>query len=419
MKRIISLLLSLLCLIGFNLPAWADSSRIQWEWRDSVTAHPGFSQALPDGNVLLVRNGYEGPAVLEVNSAQEIVWEYGPIQANSAVRLSNGNTLITDSGAPGYPFVPQVVEVTPAKEVVWSFAFKSRAEAPRFADRLPNGNTLVVTPKKIMEVTAGKKEVWSYNKDLVNPVKAARLANGNTLIVDKGFNGGKVVEVDPQGKVVWQYGNGNGGTTLGKLQGPTDVFRNEDGSTTIVDFTGKRIISLDAAGQITDVTGWEDVLQSLSILNQWGLSCTGDNYYYLSVSYTNGKPALLKIDDKSFKVYCDGQWIYKEVLPVVVNGSTLVPARETFTAFGAAINWDAAAKKLTVTKGDTMAEITLDSNVAVVNGSEATMEAAAQLRSGVLMVPLRFAAQTCNVELKWDESGKTINLLTVAPEPNY
>ncbi|WP_227762391.1 stalk domain-containing protein [Zhaonella formicivorans] len=418
MKKILVLLLTVLTLLTYATSAMAGSSRVQWEWRDSVTtAHPGFVSVLENGNVLFARNGYLNPAVLEVNSAKEVVWEFGPIQANSAVRLSNGNTLIADSGAPGYPFIPRVIEVDGKNNIVWSYDFKSRAHAPRFADRLPNGNTLIVTPQKVLEVTTAKKEVWSYSQGLVNPVRARRLGNGNTLIVDKGYGGGKVIEVNSKGAIVWQYGDGKGGTALGKLSGPIDVVRHEDGSTTIVDFASARLLELDAANQVVKIISWQDVLRDLPIMNQWGVAGAADGSFYLSASYTNGKPTLLRLDDKSIKTYLNGKWLYTEILPMTVGGSTLIPARDIFTAFGAWMSWDNATKTLTANKDNLQVVLTVDKAEALVNGVPVSMETPPVMRSGTLLVPLRFAAKTFGVELKWDDSTKTINLITGQTTP--
>lgn len=412
MKKVMAMLMAFICLVSFTGPALA-STRIQWEWRDTVTtAHSNFCQYLANGNVLVVRNGYAGPAVLEINPAKQTVWQYAPIQANSAVRLANGHTLIADSGAPGYPFIPRVIEVDEKKNIVWSYAFSSRAQAPRYADRLANGNTLIVTPQKVLEVTPAKQEVWSYSKDLANPVKAQRLENGNTLIVDRGYFGGKVIEVDARGQVVWQYGDGQAGTAEGKLAGPTEALRRADGSTVIVDLDSARIIELDAAKKIVDVTSWQDVLKSLPILNQWGVALGPDGHFYLSASLTSGSSTLLKLDNKSLKIYVDGQFLYTSAMPVMSGGTVLAPARELLSALGATFTWDNGAKKLTAIKGETQVELVLGSQTALLNGQPQPLAVAPRQEAGTVMVPVRFIAQAFGVQMQWNEAAKTLTLTT-------
>jgi hypothetical protein len=127
-------------------------------------------------------------AVREYDRSGKIVWEYevplfgklpkgghGPEAFGnsvfSAMRLSNGNTLI--GGGNGHC----VLEVTPKKEIVWkveqrdlpgiTLAWVTRVE------RLPNGNTMVGNchagpdNPQFIEVTPDKKVVWTF-KDFTN-----------------------------------------------------------------------------------------------------------------------------------------------------------------------------------------------------------------------------------------------------------
>lgn len=64
---------------------------------------------------------------------------------------------------------------------------------------LPNGNVLFNTGKGVLEVTRDKKVAFSYESP--SEIYACqRLANGNTFIGE--CNSGRLLEVDPSGKVV-------------------------------------------------------------------------------------------------------------------------------------------------------------------------------------------------------------------------
>ena len=66
---------------------------------------------------------------------------------------------------------------------------------------LPNGNLLFNTGHGVLEVTREKQVVFSYESK--SEVYACqRLANGNTFIAE--CNAGRLLEVDPQGKIVKQ-----------------------------------------------------------------------------------------------------------------------------------------------------------------------------------------------------------------------
>jgi hypothetical protein len=114
----------------------------------------------------------------------------------------------------------KVVEYDKDFNEVWSFPDKDTfKEGERFspwaAIRLKNGNTLITNEsgKSQLEVTPEKKIVWQLKpEDLpeeyryANTQTCTRLANGNTIVCSRGGTGGKgpqLVEVTPDKKVVW------------------------------------------------------------------------------------------------------------------------------------------------------------------------------------------------------------------------
>ena len=67
---------------------------------------------------------------------------------------------------------------------------------PHRAVRLENGNTLITDLQKgqVVELDPNSVEVWKKS-GLSHPVQAVRLEDGNTLILEQGAN--RVIEVDP------------------------------------------------------------------------------------------------------------------------------------------------------------------------------------------------------------------------------
>lgn len=204
---------------------------------DAPLFGPFSAQPLPNGSVLITDR--DNASVIEVSRAKSMAWSYTQrddaqlVSPNFAERLPNGNTLIVDRRA------DRVFEVTRAKEVVWEYGVQSDSTAPGSlvdpysATRLSNGNTLIVDNRggtRVIEVrssdydssspTLGYTEasiVWRYGRDndagtgegqLSSPRQAARLANGNTLIVDAAdqeFAGNRVLEVDGDGNILWEF----------------------------------------------------------------------------------------------------------------------------------------------------------------------------------------------------------------------
>jgi hypothetical protein len=104
----------------------------------------------------------------------------------------------------------QVVEYDKHFAEIWKYEIRS----PWAAVRLKNGNTLITDEHDILtrEVNRKKETVWELQPgDLpeanrfMNTQSATRMANGNTIICSRGGNGKgpQLVEVTPDKKVVW------------------------------------------------------------------------------------------------------------------------------------------------------------------------------------------------------------------------
>src|SRR5262245_41210089 len=107
--------------------------------------------------------------------------------------------LISDHGPNG-----EIAEIEwPSGRLLW----KAPNDHGHDVQALPNGHVLfTINPqKKVVEIDADHREVWSYSEGLEHPLAAQRLNNGNTLIGDARL--GKVIEVTADKRVVWKYEN--------------------------------------------------------------------------------------------------------------------------------------------------------------------------------------------------------------------
>jgi hypothetical protein len=213
---------------------------------------------LPDGNTLITEGGhvfsFVDGRVIEVDSLGRLVWAYLKCDvsyAHTGRRLANGNTLVSSS------YGNKVVEVDRVGNTVWTM--KSGLVWPNEAYRLANGNTLITCRdnSRVLEVTPEHAIAWSYlNVD--GPHNANRLANGNTLISDS--NNDRVIEVDSAGNIVWQYSTG--------LSWPRSAERLGNGNTLISDTHHNRAIEVTESGTIAwSVTGVVEPFTAVRLAN--------------------------------------------------------------------------------------------------------------------------------------------------------
>lgn len=208
----------LLVLPGKGIYEIDRSGKTVWSHLDSKVSHD--ADRLANGNTLYVFGNEDSKAdaqVKEVEPSGRQVWSWyareaydkppyaegtnqGWTHTNAVTRLANGNTLISPRN------FNMLVEVDPQGKTVRTVG----AELLKYQhdpELLDNGNILVANhqePHEIVELEKGtEKIVWRFPlpRRKVWPVRDAnRLPNGNTLIVGTTV----ILEVTPQKEVVWR-----------------------------------------------------------------------------------------------------------------------------------------------------------------------------------------------------------------------
>lgn len=176
-------------------------------------ARDGF--VLANGNVLIAWSD----EVKEFTRDKKVVFHYAKSAENSEIgtveRLDNGRTLVTELGKK-----PRLMELDGDGKVVLEFALQPETDnahmQTRMARKLASGNYLVphLLAFKVKEYTPQGKVVQELKTDLDElggrkaenwPFTAIRLADDHTLV--NLTHGNKTVELDADGKVVWQVSN--------------------------------------------------------------------------------------------------------------------------------------------------------------------------------------------------------------------
>jgi len=121
--------------------------------------------------------------------------------------------------------------------------------------------------------------------------------------------------------------------------------------------------------------------------------------------------ASFVIGSTTYKV--GGVEMTMDVAPYVKDGRTFLPVRYVAQALGVAdanILWDNASQKVTLIKDGTVVQLTIGSNVLLLNGAAITMDVAPELTSDRTMLPIRFIAQAFGATVGWDEATQTVTL---------
>jgi len=114
--------------------------------------------------------------------------------------------------------------------------------------------------------------------------------------------------------------------------------------------------------------------------------------------------------EQEAKIYIGTDYVEAPIQPQTVNSRLLVPFRAIATALGAEVEWKYKERQVVMTKGDTSIVLTIDSDVVLVNGKEAKIDVAAEIYQNYTIVPLRFIAETFNMNVDWQKDWKMVNM---------
>ena len=87
----------------------------------------------------------------------------------------------------------------------------------------------------------------------------------------------------------------------------------------------------------------------------------------------------LVINEKTASVF--GEIKENDVEPIIVNDRTMLPARFIAENLGAEVEWDAEARVVTVKNAEVEIKLTIDSDVATVNGVEEKLDSPAFIQN--------------------------------------
>jgi hypothetical protein len=189
--------------------------KIIWNYDAPPGAEVHSAYPIDRDRVLVMQNG--DPAVVMVMNTLK-----GSVEQQVSLDTANprnprgqfGHVRLTATGNYLVPHTDlnRVMEYTPDGRAVWGV----RSETPWAAVRLRNGNTLISGGASgyVREVDRAGKTVWSVEKNelpgfaLQEVREVTRLSTGNTLIANYAPDGDKneaaqLIEVTPDKKVVW------------------------------------------------------------------------------------------------------------------------------------------------------------------------------------------------------------------------
>lgn len=194
--------------------------------------------------------------VIEVIDYQtkQVEWTYGmpnqpgdkPGMLNTpddAYKLPNGDVIVADIKN------CRVLEIAPGKNIVRQYGETKVCDSkaghlnkPNGDTPLPNGHILIsnIVGHNLLELDQNWQPAFSMNLPVAYPSDPQLTKAGNILVSDYS-KPGKLVEVNKQGEIVWQYG----GDSAAKLNKPSLAIELPNGNILANDDFNHRVIVID------------------------------------------------------------------------------------------------------------------------------------------------------------------------------
>jgi HEAT repeats/PQQ-like domain len=192
------------------------SGKVLWQM-DGLQC-PIDAQVLPGGRLLVAEiNGHK---VTERDRSGKILWTHNVQTPIACQRLANGSTFIGTNG--------RLCTVTPEGKETWSYT----AEKDFYihsVQRMRNGHYAMVSMAgKVREIDAMGKEIRTLDLPIQGGWSGIESAPGGRYLV-VNHSQGKVLEIDAQGKTVWEFQTNNACYATRLANGNTLVVGNNSG----------------------------------------------------------------------------------------------------------------------------------------------------------------------------------------------
>ena len=116
------------------------------------------------------------------------------------------------------------------------------------------------------------------------------------------------------------------------------------------------------------------------------------------------------------KININGQNVYGDASPIVVNERTLVPVRLVSENLGLAVDWNQDLQEVTLTNEATIIKFIIGTTTYNKNGIDIPMDIAPVVYMERTYLPIRVIGECLDKKVDWDQATKTVLIMDAANE---
>lgn len=134
--------------------------------------------------------------------------------------------------------------------------------------------------------------------------------------------------------------------------------------------------------------------------------------YTIKVSTKKSNIIILEINNPYMKangnsILIDG---YRGTTPVILNGRTMLPAKAIIETLGGTVLWNEASKEATLNLDGSTIKLTLNSEIAYVNGVVKYLDVPATSINGRTMIPVKFVMDNFGASVIWNGTTGVVTI---------
>ncbi len=210
-----------------------------------------------------------------------------------------------------------------------------------------------------------------------------------------------------------------------------EIYQIENGKTEKICYEGQKPGNIQMAGDVFyEIRSWK-ASDTDSAENR--LAVSKDGIHWTDIILPNRYLQLLKVlhVDNKTQVVCryetfefedektepvlvrlDGELLGFLTPGEISNDRTMVPMRFFFEKLGAYVEWHAEQRQVSVWQGEKNIVFQIDSDTALVDGEEVTLDAPAYLKDDKTMIPLRFLSESLGYQVQWDAQKRLASIVS-------
>ena len=165
-------------------------------------------------------------------------------------------------------------------------------------------------------------------------------------------------------------------------------------------------------GVIGLVSGTEQILE----YGRYYFLVTSSKYsnedYTIKVSTKKSNVIILEINNPYMNVNGNSILIdgYRGTTPVIVNGRTMLPAKAIIETLGGTVYWNEVSQEVMLNLDENTIKLTLNSEIAYVNGVRKYLDVPATSINGRTMIPVKFVMDNFGASVIWNGTTGAVTI---------